>query len=444
MKRRKNFDPTTLEIYRALYTSVAEEMGLTLRRTAHSPNIKERRDYSCAVFDRARQSHRAGRPHARPPRLDADGRRRRAPRDAARARRRGRPQRPLRGRHAPAGRDARRGRLSRGAGGRGPGAGEKKEGCTEAVVPSGEVSLPRPPAPDPRPLFYVANRAHHADIGGATPGSMGLAVDVYGEGLRIPPVHLVRGGRVVEDVMRLVLANVRVEAERRADFEAQVGSLKTGASRLLEIVARSGASEATEYAAHLIEYSSRMMRAAIGAIPDGVYEAEDALDSDGVGDGEITLRVRVEISGTSARRGLRGERAAGRGACERGRGDHGLGGRVRLPLPRRRRGGARERGADGADRSRRAARLGRQRGAPGVGRGRERRDLAAHRRCAVQGSGAGAAPKHPGGESGHDEQPDHRRHRPAQRCASSPTTRRSRAAWARAPRATAWAASTRT
>jgi N-methylhydantoinase B len=100
--------------------------------------------------------------------------------------------------------------------------------------------------------------------------------------------------------MRLVLANVRVEAERRADFEAQVGSLKTGASRLLEIVARSGAGEATEYAARLIEYSSRMMRAAIGAIPDGVYEAEDALDSDGVGGGEITLRVRVTVRGARA------------------------------------------------------------------------------------------------------------------------------------------------
>ena len=79
-------------------------------------------------------------------------------------------------------------------------------------------------------IFYVANRAHHADIGGATPGSMGMATDVYGEGLRIPPVKLVRGGRVDRDVMRLLMANVRVERERRADFEAQVGSLKTGAA----------------------------------------------------------------------------------------------------------------------------------------------------------------------------------------------------------------------
>jgi len=150
-------------------------------------------------------------------------------------------------------------------------------------------------------VFYVANRAHHADIGGGSPGSMGMAADIYGEGLRIPPVHLLRGGQINEDVLRLLLANVRGADERRADFAAQVGSLKTGAARLLEIVARAGAREAVSYAAHLIRYSARMMRAAIKEIPDGVYEAEDALDSDGVSDEPCTLRVRVEIKGERAR-----------------------------------------------------------------------------------------------------------------------------------------------
>src|SRR5258708_34371695 len=109
------------------------------------------------------------------------------------------------------------------------------------------------------PLFYVANRAHHADIGGATPGSMGLATDVYGEGVRIPPIHIVRDGEICADVMKLILANVRSSRERRADFEAQIGSLKTGAARLLEIVERRGTKEASEYATHLISYSARMM-----------------------------------------------------------------------------------------------------------------------------------------------------------------------------------------
>jgi N-methylhydantoinase B len=267
-KRSAGFDPTTLEIYRALYTSVAEEMGLTLRRTAHSPNIKERRDYSCAVFDSAGRVVAQG--DHMPVHLGS------MPMAVAAALR-------------------------------------------ETVLAPGDVVVLNDPyaggthLPDVTlvsgvflnksrsAIFYVANRAHHADIGGATPGSMGMATDIYGEGLRIPPVHLVRGGRVVEDVMRLLMANVRVERERRADFEAQVGSLKTGAARLLEIVARAGVRETSEYARHLIEYSARMMRATVRTIPDGVYEAEDALDSDGVSVGEIVIRVRVEVKGERAR-----------------------------------------------------------------------------------------------------------------------------------------------
>src|ERR671913_1115130 len=217
MTKRKSFDPTTLEIYRALYTSVAEEMGLTLRRTAHSPNIKERRDYSCAVFDR-RGSVIAQGDHM-PVHLGS------MPMAVAAAL-----------------------RETRLAPGDGVALNDPFAGGTHLPDVTLVAGVFLKGKSERAASFYVANRAHHADIGGATPGSMGMATDVYGEGLRIPPVRLVRGGRVVEDVMRLVLANVRVEAERRADFEAQVGSLKTGASRLLEIVARSGEREAGEYA----------------------------------------------------------------------------------------------------------------------------------------------------------------------------------------------------
>ncbi|HEV2881783.1 MAG TPA: hydantoinase B/oxoprolinase family protein [Pyrinomonadaceae bacterium] len=267
-KRQPNFDPVTLEIYRALYTSVAEEMGIALRRTAHSPNIKERRDYSCAVFDAAGRVIAQG--DHMPVHLGS------MPMAVAAALRETR------------------------------------------IEPGDCVALNDPFAggthlPDVTlvagvftrggraPLFYVANRAHHADIGGGSPGSMGMASDVYGEGLRIPPVHLLRGGRVNEDVMRLLLANVRGADERRADFAAQIGSLKTGATRLVEIAARVGAREAASYAAHLVNYSARMMRAAIREIPDGVYEAEDALDGDGVSDAPCAVRVRVEIEGSRAR-----------------------------------------------------------------------------------------------------------------------------------------------
>jgi N-methylhydantoinase B len=283
----KKFDPTTLEIYRALYTSVAEEMGIALRRTSFSPNIKERRDYSCAVFNSSGRVIAQG--DHMPVHLGS------MPMAVAAALR------------------------------------EVEIGPGDVVALNdpfaGGTHLPdvtlvmgvfmektadrRPRTADQkrssrrrssvvRPIFYVANRAHHADIGGATPGSMGLATDVYGEGVRIPPIRIVRGGEACDDVMKLILANVRSNQERRADFEAQIGSLKTGAVRLLEIVARRGKKEASEYAAHLISYSARMMRRAIAAIPDGSYQAEDALDDDGISAGEVPIRVRVRIKGDLA------------------------------------------------------------------------------------------------------------------------------------------------
>ncbi|MDT7603326.1 MAG: N-methylhydantoinase [Acidobacteriota bacterium] len=294
MKRQTRFDPVTLEIYRALYTSVAEEMGVSLRRTAFSPNIKERRDYSCAVFDSQGRViaqgdhmpvHLGSMPAAVAAALQAT---RIAPGDVVAL------NDPFAGgTHLPdvtlvAGVfDA---ATESGVGGR-------ATGIRKTTATRRQQSLDtRHPTPDTRhPLFFVANRAHHADIGGASPGSMGMATDVYGEGLRIPPVKIVRGGRADADLMRLLLANVRGASERRADFEAQIGSLKTGAARLLEIVARAGEREAREYAAHLIEYSARRMRAVIREMPDGVYEAQDALDGDGVTDVPILLRVRVSI-----------------------------------------------------------------------------------------------------------------------------------------------------
>lgn len=319
MKHHASYDPVTLEIYRALYTSVAEEMGIALRRTAHSPNIKERRDYSCAVFDAAGRViaqgdhmpvHLGSMPMAVAAALRATDI---EPGDVVAL------NDPFAGgTHLP---DV---TLVAGVfeeGGKGKGEGGKGNTRSRAsndaienhatnVMKNGAkgkggtarrgLNLSPFPLP-PSPLFYVANRAHHADIGGGSPGSMGMAADVYGEGLRIPPVHLMRGGRMNEDVLKLLLANVRGADERRADFAAQTGALKTGATRLLEIVSRRGAREAASYAAHLIGYSARMMRAAIKEIPDGVYEAQDALDDDGTSDEACVVRVRVEIKGARAR-----------------------------------------------------------------------------------------------------------------------------------------------
>ena len=278
----KKFDPTTLEIYRALYTSVAEEMGVTLRRTSFSPNIKERRDYSCAVFDAtgrviAQGDHMPVHLGSMPMAVAAALREVKiGPGDVVAL------NDPFAG-------------------------GTHLPDVTLVMAVSSEQSAvgskrkPRPKSKDQRPLFYVANRAHHADIGGATPGSMGLATDVYGEGVRIPPIKIMRGGEFCDDLMKLILTNVRGSDERRADFEAQIGSLKTGEKRLREIVERRGAPEARAYATHLIDYSARMMRRVIASIPNGTYRAEDALDDDGIVDEEIPIRVTISIEGDHAR-----------------------------------------------------------------------------------------------------------------------------------------------
>lgn len=275
------FDPTTLEIYRALFTSVAEEMGIALRRTAFSPNIKERRDYSCAVFDSdgqviAQGDHMPVHLGSMPMAVAAALKEIRiAPGDVVAL------NDPFAGgTHLP---DV-----------------TLVSGVFISPSPRPPVSPPPPPRVPVSPLFYVANRAHHADIGGATPGSMGLATDIYGEGIRIPPIRIVRGGVLDDDTMRLLLANVRGNIERRGDFDAQIGSLRTGATRLLEIVERRGEKETREYAAQLIDYSARLMRYTIDAIPDGVYEAEDALDDDGISDAPVPIMVTITIRGDRA------------------------------------------------------------------------------------------------------------------------------------------------
>jgi N-methylhydantoinase B len=283
----KKFDPITLEIYRALYTSVAEEMGVTLRRTSFSPNIKERRDYSCAMFDAsgrviAQGDHMPVHLGSMPMAVAAALREVTIePGDVVAV------NDPFAGgTHLP---DV---TLVMGV--------FRQRSEVRGQRSARKKSLH--PKPHPlHPLFFVANRAHHADIGGATPGSMGLATDVYGEGVRIPPVRIVRGGLVCDDVMKLILNNVRSSDERRADFAAQIGSLKTGEMRLLEIVERRGQKEVHEYAQHLISYSSRMMQRAISGIPDGSYEAEDALDDDGISDRAIPIKVRITIKGDRAR-----------------------------------------------------------------------------------------------------------------------------------------------
>jgi N-methylhydantoinase B len=250
-------DPITLEILRNLFASVAEEMGVTLGRTAYSPNIKERRDYSCACFlaepEGAGAQMIAQAAHI-PVHLGAMPASVRAALDCC-------------GEWAPG----------------------------DLVVLNdpylGGTHLPDitmvspvfvPGGPSAAPSFFVASRAHHADVGGMSPGSMPLAVEIYQEGLIVPPVKLQEGGRVNQAVLDIILRNVRTPAERRGDLAAQMAAHRVGEQRLLEIVARYGLGETVRYARGLLAYAERLTRAAIAAIPDGTYSFVDEMDDEGV------------------------------------------------------------------------------------------------------------------------------------------------------------------
>jgi N-methylhydantoinase B len=289
-QKKLKIDPVKLEIFKSLYSSVAEEMGVSLRRSAFSPNIKERRDYSCAVFNRdgvliAQGDHM-------PVHLGSMPMSVRAALETVSLERgdivvlndpyAG-------GTHLPD--------VTMVAGV----FGEKAKGRVrrKRAKKRGRSSDSHG-IPSDRPLFYVANRAHHADIGGATPGSMGRAEEIYQEGLRIPPVRLMLAGRVNDDVMRLISANVRIPEEREGDLTAQLGAIATGQRRLLEIVDRYGFNEANDYASHLLSYTAEMMRRVIKDLPDGVYDAEDFLDNDGYSNEPVRIKVRIEIRGDRA------------------------------------------------------------------------------------------------------------------------------------------------
>ncbi|MGH9522950.1 MAG: hydantoinase B/oxoprolinase family protein, partial [Terriglobales bacterium] len=148
------------------------------------------------------------------------------------------------------------------------------------------------------PDFYVASRAHHADIGGTYAGSMGLCRDIYQEGLRIPPVRLVRGGEMDRDILNLLLHNVRTPDEREGDLGAQIAACHTGAVRLGEVCERYTLPVVRRAAGELLEYSEEIMRAFLREVPAGTYRAEDFLDDDGVTEEPVRIAVAITFRKT--------------------------------------------------------------------------------------------------------------------------------------------------
>jgi N-methylhydantoinase B len=256
-------DGVTLALFQGFFASVAEEMGTTLMRAAHSPNIKERLDHSCAVFDA--QARLVAQAAHIPVHLGS------LPRAVAAAAARA----PFR-----------------------PGdvilVNDPYEGGTH--LPDVTLVSPVFVAGERHPSFFVASRAHHADIGGAAPGSMPLAREIYEEGFRAPPVFLQREGHGQEDVMRLLLANVRTPAERLADLNAQVGAQRTGTDRLEALARRVGPAALRRAATDLMAHGERCVRDALVTLARGTYRFEDALDDDGLGSGPIRIRATVTLA----------------------------------------------------------------------------------------------------------------------------------------------------
>ncbi len=265
VKRQTAVDPVRLEIFKSLFHAIAEEMGATLKRTSFSPNIKERRDYSCAIFDA--QGDMVAQGDHMPVHLGSM---------------------PLSVQAAIENRSIDPGDVVM--------LNDPYKGGTHLP----DITLVSGVFSGTRLLFYVACRAHHSDVGGMSAGSMPLAEEIYQEGLRIPPINLMSAGKLNRDVWDMVLANVRTPEEREGDLAAMLGANRTGERRLKEIVAKYGGKEVSRYVSEILNYSERMTRHAIASIPAGAYEAEDFLDNDGIGAQPVAIRVRIQIKGGRA------------------------------------------------------------------------------------------------------------------------------------------------
>ncbi|RQH01879.1 hydantoinase B/oxoprolinase family protein [Natrarchaeobius oligotrophus] len=266
-------DPVTLEVLRNQLESVAEEMGTTLIRGAYSPNIKERRDCSTALFDAegrmiAQAEHIPVHLGAMPAAVEAVRERDPRPGDVFVL------NDPFAGgTHLP------------------------DVTMVSALAPSaGDAAADR----DDEIVGYAVSRAHHADVGGMVPGSMPAGSrEIYQEGLRLPPTRLVVDGTVREEIRSLVLANVRNPRERRADLRAQLAANERAERRLAALFDEHGRETVTRGFDAVIEYSRERIEREIAALPDGTYEATDVLEGDGVIDEDIRIAVAVTVDETT-------------------------------------------------------------------------------------------------------------------------------------------------
>ncbi|MFX1282859.1 MAG: hydantoinase B/oxoprolinase family protein [Promethearchaeota archaeon] len=255
-------DIVTLSVIQKALENIAEEMGIILQRASFSPNCKERLDFSCAIFDRNAE-------------LLAQAE------------------------HIPVHLGAMFSSI----------AAILQEFPIEAMNPGDVIILNSPYTggthlPDVTFLmpifinnklsFFVNNRAHHADIGGSTPGSMpGISTELFEEGLVIPPIKLYDQGKEVKDVMKLILSNVRVQEERLGDFRAQRASLLRGQERLEELTDKYGQDSLFNIVKELMDLSEKSFKSQLANFPEGKFQFEDFLDSNGVTDDLVRIKVAI-------------------------------------------------------------------------------------------------------------------------------------------------------
>jgi N-methylhydantoinase B len=280
-------DPIRLELFRHIFSAIAEEMGVVLRKASFSPNIKERRDYSCAVFNAMGSmiAQAANIPvHLGSMQLSVAS------------------------------------------------AIEKFSRTHSSILPGDCIILNDPyqggthlpditlitpvfideeinlkssnakslPKASHSPFAYVACRAHHADVGGISPGSMPIAREIYQEGLIIPPIKLISEGKMNNDVLELILSNVRTPDERSGDLYAQVGANQRGHFLINELIQRYDKYEVTYYMNELLNYTERVTRQIISTLPNGSYSFTDYLDNDGITEANIPIRVTIYIENDTA------------------------------------------------------------------------------------------------------------------------------------------------
>ncbi|MBS3788990.1 hydantoinase B/oxoprolinase family protein [Candidatus Bipolaricaulota bacterium] len=258
-------DPVSLEVLRNALAMVAEEMSANLVRTSYSPNIKERKDSSCALFDTS--GSLVAQAENIPVHLGAMPRAVRAVLDEFKVDQLG------------------------------PGDVIIHNDPYEGGVHLPDITMVSPVYDDDESLIgFVANRAHHADVGGTYSGSLSTeSKSIFAEGLQIPPVKLVKEGKINDEILRFILTNVRTPREREGDLRAQIAANYTGKKRLKEIVEEHGKQKILKVYSDVMKYSEKRMRKRIQQLPEGRYRATDCLDNDGLGNKNLSIEVQLEV-----------------------------------------------------------------------------------------------------------------------------------------------------